>query len=53
MATPIDIIPQLEHAILTRRGVRCYYAKLETPENGKSLFAERARMLAREIDTDA
>ena len=52
MATPIDIIPQLEHAILTRRGVRCYYAKLETPENGKSLFAERARMLDQQIDTD-
>jgi hypothetical protein len=50
MATPIDIIPQLEHAILTRRGVRCYFAKVAETESGKSLFAERARMLGQEID---
>jgi hypothetical protein len=52
MGLAIDIIPQLEHAILTRRGVRCFYRTIQPGEAPKSLFSERAKLLGK-IDTTA
>jgi hypothetical protein len=50
METPIDITPQLEHAILTRRGVVCFYRTIIEGEAPKSLLSERAKLLG-SIDT--
>ena len=47
---PIDQTPQLVHAILHRKGVRCYFKNQEKDESAPSLY-ERIQKLKGEIDT--
>ena len=49
LSMPIDQTPQLVHAILHRKGVKCYYKQYEKDENAPSLF-ERIQAL-KGVDT--
>lgn len=49
LALPIDQTPQLIHAMMARKGVKCYYAKPITDPTAPSL-AERLREMAK-LDT--
>jgi hypothetical protein len=49
LGLPIDQTPQLIHAMLTRKGIKCYYAKPIADPSAPSL-ADRLRELSN-LDT--